>query len=181
TIREIQDWTGIRFDKQLYQKNPLFYHDLKDRNSEHSVSFAPERIPVRGTDNIVSDSSHQRKKIEHLSIRKVIINSAMINPKGPQKSGEWISLHNRGNKKIKIDGWRLVDGQGRTGTLTGSIGSGESIKIKGKNKGKVMLSNSGGSMMLYDKENCLIDYVTWSKQQVRRTEKDVAFIFDNAS
>lgn len=181
TISEIQNWTGIKFARKLYTKNPLFYHDLKKRNTEHGVSFTPERIPVRGRDNIISDSSHPRMKMEHLSKRKIIINSAMINPKGAQKSGEWISLHNRGNKKIKIDGWKLVDGQGRTGLLSGSIDSGESIKLKGKRKGNVLLSNNGGSMMLYNKDDCMVDHVTWSKKQVRRTDKDVAFIFDSSN
>lgn len=181
TISEIQNWTGINFGKQLYDQNPLFYKDLKKRNTEHNVSSAPERIPVRGTDNIVSDASDSRNKIQHLSMRKIIINSAMIDPAGNEKTGEWVSLHNRSNQKTKIDGWRLVDGQGREGTLVGSINSGESIKLQGKNKGKVLLSNSGGRLMLYDKNNCLIDYVTWSKKQVSRAEEDIAIMFDSGN
>lgn len=37
---------------------------------------------------------------------------------------------------------------------------------------------SGGSMILYDKNCCLIDHVTWSKKQIDRTEEGVAFMFD---
>ena len=179
TISEIQNWTGINFGKQLYNQNPLFYKDLKKRNIEHNVSSAPERIPVRGTDNIISEASDSRKNIQQLSKRKIIINSAMINPSGNEKTGEWVSLHNRSNQKTKIDGWRLVDGHGREATLAGSINSGESIKLHGRNIGKVLLSNSGGSLMLYNKDNCLIDYVTWSKKQISRAEEDIAIMFNN--
>jgi endonuclease G, mitochondrial len=181
TISEIQNWTGIKFGKKLYSHNPLFYHDLEDRNVKHNVSFAPERIPVEGASSIISDSSAMRNRMLHLSERKVIINSAMINPVGNEKLGEWVSLHNRGNRKIKIDNWRLVDGQGRGAVLTGSINSGESIRLKGKNKGKIQLSNNGGSMMLYDKEGCVIDHVTWSKKQVGRILEGLAFMFDNGN
>jgi len=181
TISEIQNWTGINFGKKLYEQNPLFFKDLGDRNHEFNVSFAPERIPVRGIDNVITDCNQKRKQLEHLSKRKIIILSAMIDPKGSQIKGEWVSLHNRGNRKININGWKLVDGQGRTGILAGSIDSGGSIKLKGKSKGKIQLSNKGGSMMLYDKKDCLIDHVTWSQQQISRTEENTAFVFDNGT
>lgn len=180
TISEIQNWTGINFGKQLYEQNPLFYKDLAARNREHNVSSTPERIPVNGTANIVSEASESRNKIEHLAERKIIINSAMINPTGNEKRGEWVSLHNRGNRKTNIDGWLLIDGQGREATLTGSINSGESIKLQGRKKGKILLSNNGGKLMLYDKDNCLIDYVTWSKKQVRRAQEGIAIMLNNA-
>ncbi len=181
TISEIQNWTGIKFGKQLYKQNPLFYHDLEKENARHDISFVPERIPLNGSVSVVSDSSAMRNRIQHLSERKVIINSAMINPVGNEKLGEWVSLHNRGNRKINIDNWRLVDGYGREGLLNGSISSGESIRLKGTSKGKIKLSNSGGGLMLYDKEGCVIDHVTWSKKQVGRIVEGFAFMFDTGN
>lgn len=181
TISEIQNWTGINFGKQLYSQNPLYYNDLNDKNNDRNISSTPERIPLSSVENIISDESDNRHEIQHLPERRIVINSAMINPSGSEKKREWVSLHNRGNTKIKIDGWKLIDGQGREGTLAGSINSGESIKLQGKNKGKVLLSNTGGKLMLYDEDGCLIDYVAWSKKQVSRAEENIALMFDNSN
>lgn len=178
TISDIQNWTGIKFDKKLFNANPLFFIDDKVRNQKFHVSSTPERIPVRGSENIVSSGNQRRRSIEHLQDRRIVINSAMINPKGKESAGEWISLHNRGNRKTNINGWRLTDGQGREAILQGSISAGESTVLKGKNKGKVKLANTGGSLMLFDSHSRVIDHVTWSKPQVKRLGEGIAFLFD---
>ncbi|MFT5197972.1 MAG: hypothetical protein ACI87O_000620 [Planctomycetota bacterium] len=72
----------------------------------------------------------------------------MINPVGKEVTGEWITLHNRGNRKTRVRNWKLVDGQGREARLDASIGAGESLRLHGRSQGKVKLSNSGGSLML---------------------------------
>lgn len=179
TISELQDLTGINFGSQLYDANPLFYHDDAGRNSLHNVASTPERIPIANDLNIIGDAAEKRVDVEHLNSRKIIIASAMINPKGSENRGEWISLHNRSNRKKSIRGWTLIDGYGRKATLTGNINSGESTRLKGTLKGGVKLSNTGGSLMLFDTHGCLIDHVTWSKSQINRQEEDVAFIFNN--
>lgn len=181
TISELQDLTGINFGEDLFNRNPLFYYDIARRNTAHNVPSVPERIPVGDGENIICRADERRGDIEHLSQRKIIINSAMINPQGNEKRGEWISLHNRGNRKTSIRNWMLVDGHGRKATLTGSINSGESVRLKGKDKGKVQLSNAGGSLMLFDQHGCLIDHVTWSKPQIDRLGEGVAFLFDNGN
>ena len=103
----------------------------------------------------------------------------MINPKGNEKSGEWVSLHNRGSRKVTIRNWRLIDGHGRETTVEGGIRSGESLRLKGSQLGRVMLSNNGGSLTLVDNHGCLVDYVSWSKPQVRRVPEGTALLFDN--
>ena len=105
--------------------------------------------------------------------------SAMINPLGSERTGEWVSLHNRGSRKTSIDGWCLVDGQGREVKITGSVESGGAMRLKGRTLGTLRLSNSGGSLSLLDGHGCLIDYVVWSKPQIRRVEEGKAFLFDN--
>lgn len=180
TISEIQQWTGINFGSQLYDRNPLFFHDNALRNERFNVSSVPERIPVAGGINVIGNAKEQRGEIEHLAARTVIINSAMINPRGDEKRGEWVSLHNRGNRKTRIDGWTMVDGHGRKAMLSGCINSGESIRLKGADRGKILLSNAGGSLTLFDKDGCLIDYATWSRKQVSRLEEGVALMFPNS-
>ncbi len=177
TISDIQDWTGINFGRRLYDANPLFYRDIA-ANRERARTL-PERIPVVPGNDVVTDPGATRPEIEHLAERQIVVVSAMINPKGNESTGEWVSLHNRGSRRVTINNWRLVDGQGREGTIQGAIGSGESMRIKGNQLGKVMLSNSGGNLSLVDNHGRLVDYVSWSKPQVRRVPEGTALLFDN--
>ncbi len=178
TIRELELLTGINFGDELFDTNPLFFFDLATRNAEHNVSSSPERIPINDVgDNLVMDAGERRTELTHLHSRKIVINSAMINPVGDETRGEWVALHNRGDRKTSVEHWRLVDGQGRQGTLTGSIESGGSKRFKGREKGQVKLPNQGGGLMLYDDDGCLIDHVSWSASQVRRLDEGVALMF----
>lgn len=179
TISEIQNWTGINFGEQIYETNPLFYYDLEERNRRFNVPSLPERIPVSDTSNVISAGDEMRNNILQLSKRTIVINSAMINPIGDERTGEWISLHNRGNENTDVTDWTIVDGKGRKAILTGSINFGESLRLAGDAKGKILLSNAGGSLMLYDKDGGLVDYVTWSKEQLNRSEEGIAFLFEN--
>ena len=178
TISELQKLTGIKFDKQLYDRNPLFYRDIAARNARFNVSSSPERVPISLGGDLVTEAEQRRSAIEALPRRRIIINSAMIDPKGSEASGEWVSLHNRGNRKANLRKWKLVDGKGREALLSDSIGSGESLRLKGNAMGKIKLSNSGGSLMLYDNHGQVIDHVTWSKQNIARQEEGVAYLFE---
>jgi len=178
TIKELQDLTGINFGRKLYNANPLFYHNKKARNRDFNVLETPERIPVAEGRDVVDRPDRRRPSDTHLKSRRIVINSAMIDPKGRETTGEWVSLHNRGNRKTAIKQWRLVDGQNREVLLSGTIESGESIRLKGAALGKLRLPNNGGRLSLYDRDGCLIDHVTWSRAQVSRNEEGVAYLFD---
>jgi endonuclease G len=178
TITELQQRTGINFGQALFDRNPLFALDNPERNHEVNVFTLPERIPVIGNTNIISDHAQMRNGIEHLKTRRIIINSAMIDPAGNETEGEWISLHNRGAAAVNVDGWRIIDRQGRSTFLTGDIASGESLKIQGPAMGTIKLSNTGGSLMLFDLDQCIIDHVTWTSHQMKQAEENVGFVFD---
>ncbi|MDH3659491.1 MAG: DNA/RNA non-specific endonuclease [Alphaproteobacteria bacterium] len=178
TISELQDLTGINFGRQLFERNPLFYFDHPERNTHFRVPSTPERIPINTVTDVVAEANERRCDIETLSQRRIVIASAMINPKGNEKSGEWVSLHNRGDRRTSVKNWQLVDGQGRKVTLDGSINSGESLRLKGSNKGNIKLPNAGGSLMLFDNHGCVIDHVTWAKHDIRRVDEGIAYLFE---
>ncbi|MEP6306171.1 MAG: DNA/RNA non-specific endonuclease, partial [Lentilitoribacter sp.] len=162
TISELQDITGIDFGKDLYNRNPLFYHNRRTRNEKYNVSSVPERIPIGAFSDVIEEGKDRRCKIEALSERMIVINAAMINPIGNEEKNEWIALYNRGCAKITLNGWRLVDGQDREVMINAVVESGQVIKLKGRSKGQVKLPNDGGSLILYDNNSCIIDHVTWS-------------------
>ena len=105
TISEIQDWTGIHFGARLYDANPLLYRNSASNRSR--ADSLPERIPVIPTGTVISEADARRTGVEHLASRRIVIMSAMINPRGSERTGEWVSLHNRGSRKTSIDGWPI--------------------------------------------------------------------------
>ena len=119
-----------------------------------------------------------RCEVFTLAERRIIINTAMINPTAPEIENEWVSLYNRGHEEVNVAGWRLVDGQGREARLRGKIKSGESKTLAGTSKGDIKLPNRGGSLILYDEHNCIIDHVTWTKHDLNRVQEDVAYMFE---
>ena len=178
TISELQDMTGINFGKDLYNRNPLFYHNRKARNQKYNVSSVPERIPIGPIDDVIEQPTDMRCGQDELSKRRIVINAAMIDPIGDEARNEWVSLYNRGNRKVTMKGWRLVDGHGREGALNDSIAAGDVLRLKGRKKGKVKLANTGGSLILYDEHNCIIDHVTWSRHDLKRIEPGMAYMFE---
>lgn len=179
TIKELSELTGINFGDQLFNANPLFYFDQEVRRVEKQVNAFPERRPVGPGHEVVADPEAIRPKEVALPERQIIINGAMINPFGNERKGEWVTLLNRGSETVWLNQWRLVDGRGRTATLDASLPPGHSICLDGDELGTIKLSNSGGSMMLFDASNALIDHVTWSKAEVNRLAEGVALMFDD--
>lgn len=180
TITELQRLTGINFGRKLFERNPLFYFDLQNRGPRLNVPDLPERIPINELTNIVSEAEEVRLDRSDLPRRRMVINSAMIKPSGPQPQDEWISLHNRTGDAIDLAGWVLVDGQGRAVRLSGVVESGESLRLAGEAKGKVRLADSGGSLMLHDNGMQVVDHATWSGHDVRRVGRGVAYMFERA-
>lgn len=79
-------------------------------------------------------SHHQEIRCDAISdlSRPIVIQSAMINPNGKGANNEWISLHNRTSKNVKVDNWVITDKEGRKGELKGGIQPGESLRFKGR-------------------------------------------------
>lgn len=178
TISEIQDMTGINFGDELYNRNPLFYHNRKARNTKFNVSGVPERIPIGPMEDVIENGDDRRCNIEQLAERRIVLHAAMIDPKGNETRNEWVSLFNRGNRKVNLNGWRLVDGQGREATIKDSVEAGDMLKLKGRKKGKVKLPNNGGSLILYDDHSRIVDHVTWSRHDLKRIEEGMAYMFE---
>ncbi len=178
TISELQNATGIDFGKLLYARNPLFYHNRKKRRDRFKVTSFPERIPVRAISDVVADNREIRRGVVTLSERQILINAAMINPVGNEERNEWVTLYNRGDRKLALNGWKLIDGQRREVTINDSIEPGAALRLKGRTKGKIRLPNEGGSLTLYDHNDRLMDRVTWSKFDLRRIREGTAYLFE---
>ena len=147
TTTEIQEETGI-----------IFPDILKTSNKE--VVSAPPTI-IDPTDpnlspmaSVVADPS------------QIIIAAALVNPKGDERKGEWVSIANYSPTEINLDGWMLSDSRRKPLSLSGKLSSGDSVRLqplKGEDGGQVILANSGGSLILKDPNGSIVDRVTWSR------------------
>ncbi|MEM7211146.1 MAG: DNA/RNA non-specific endonuclease [Pseudomonadota bacterium] len=176
TVSEIQDMTGINFGPLLFGRNPLVARE--ETAAEFGVDDFPERIPVGTMQDVIAEYPDARRGIQGLPDRSIVLHAAMINPIGSETANEWVALFNRSGDAIPVDGWRLVDGQGRSGTLAGTVQPGDTLRVEGDMRGTIRLANTGGSLMLYDADEKIVDHATWSAQDVKRVKEGVAFMFE---
>lgn len=183
TIMELQRMTGLRFDDEIVNRNPLVY--LNDTLVEEqldqvaNVRTVPERIPFNNINNVIPEHSDSRVTECNISERQIAISAAMIDPVEGARLGEWIALTNLVSESIDLSRWSLVDQRDRTLKLEGILNSGETLTIRGSDLSPVRLTNDEGSLMLFDEHDCRIDHVTWSRAQMRSKERGRAFLFDN--
>lgn len=183
TIREIEEYTGLDFGQEIFDANPLFFHDSEVRREKYNVAFFPERIPIDNSDNIL-DHDENRLHVDYYSNRKLSIVSALVNPVGADRGNEWVTLLNSSSETISLNGKGLLDNRNRGILLNGQIQPGESLRISGDVLLPIKLVNTGGSLRIvsYTEDIFeLVDYVRWSENDVKMVEEGVALTFGNIS
>ena len=103
------------------------------------------------------------KSVIPLNMIKVI--SALVNPKGPDKGNEKISLLNTSTDNIDINGW-AIEVKGRKEYLSGMLTGGEARTFN--LVGSVKLVNTGATINLLDSHLDIVNTVTYQKKQVRK-------------
>ena len=96
----------------------------------------------------------------------VLIVGALVNPAGVDSGKESVTLFNASPNQVDLDGWSIEDASGRRSLLKGKIRAGSGTRILFSGKG-VILSNSGGSISLYDNCGNLMHEVNYSRREVR--------------
>jgi hypothetical protein len=79
---------------------------------------------------------------------------------------ETVTLVNRSDVAMSIEGWSLEDGEGRKQKLTGSLASGEfrTITLDPDNGGP-QLANKGGDIILLNADGAIADRVGYGKSE----------------
>lgn len=77
---------------------------------------------------------------------------SLPNPPGDDQQGEWVEIRNVNPEGLDLTGWRLVDQHQRGQELSGTIASGETLRIDvtRDDPQSLQLSNSGGWIMLFE-------------------------------
>ncbi len=102
----------------------------------------------------------------------VVIESLLPNPVGDDDQLEEVTLRNTGTSAVSLVGWTLMDRNGATWTLTGTLAAGQSQTVR-RNGQAMSLNNAGDDIVLLDAshvEQDRFEYVTSSEGVVITTQ-----------
>lgn len=103
-----------------------------------------------------------------ISKPSIKIIAALVNPANPEAGKENITLINRSDANVDLNGWHLVDKNNRKFALSGVAHAGRVFEVTIGISQQIMLSNKGGRIELHDKDGVIADSVTYSKQDVQQ-------------
>ena len=188
TISEIEELTGLEFADEVYEANPLLSRRESAEDRGIAVRHMPERIEVDARNEIVG-ADDIRDIIDDDDV-DVFIAAAMVNPSGPERVNEWVSIINLSSEDKDLTGWTLRDWAGsEAGQQELPIGvddagnarvlsPGESVVIKPVTP--LTLANSGGVIALYAPPESgqpdRIDRVKYTRNDTQQQDVPVVFI-----
>lgn len=188
TITEIERLTGLEFDDEIYEKNPLLFNENPEKREELNIDRFPERIEVDEPSEMISPGE-SRNATPSTTI-PVFIAAAMVNPSGDERESEWISVINLSSQPVNLEGWTLSDAKHEPLQLNLILNEqerilqpGEALQIKPLSP--VMLSNNGGVISLYDKpqgnqsKGRRVDRVRYTSKDAENEDVIVRFLYRN--
>jgi len=132
-----------------------------DDTTGHCLPDAPvQKVPE------TSSQTCDVEEPESIEVGSVVIVGALVNPDGVDSGKESVTLFNASPSPVAIDGWSIQDGSGRRSMLRGEIREGAGTRILFSGKG-VKLSNSGGTISLFDDQDNLMHEVKYGSREVR--------------
>ena len=180
SVAEVEARTGLVFDNALADANPIWFSEGSEALSVKNVDTFPEVRDVNGAEDIVTDALTGRPNAYKDDQIPVYIAGAMVNPKGDEREGEWVSLLNLGGETISIEGWSLLDRNRKRLALTGELEPGQARRIEPR--GAVQLVNTPdetrpGLIILNDAAGDQVDRVSYRKQDLPGEGRPLVFAY----
>ncbi len=182
TITEIEKLTGLEFNDEIYEKNPLLFNENPEKQEELNIDNFPERIEVDEPTEMISPGEPRDVNISDEV--PVFIAAAMVNPAGDERASEWVSLINLSSEPVNLQDWRLSDMKHEALQLNSilkeeerTLKPGEAVRIQPLSP--VMLSNRGGVISLYDGQKRRVDRVHYTPNEAEREGSIVRFLRRN--
>src|SRR5712671_448095 len=163
TITEIERLTGLLFPNEVYERNPLLFHENADAGARLNIRSFPERIDINQPSDIVH---HDTRRIVVADDNvEVYIAAALVRPiDGPKD--EWVALANYENTLMDVKEWTLTDKAGHVLKLTGVIEPGGSMVLRGAQLRPVTLPDNGGVITLFNAAGERIDLADYTKKDI---------------
>jgi len=185
TITEIEKLTGLEFDDEIYEKNPLLFNENPEKQKQLNIQQFPERIKVDQPTEMIA-KGEPRHSIADDQV-PIFIAAAMVNPSGDERESEWVSIINLSSESVNLEGWTLSDTKHEplqiNSILTEQqriIQPGEAVRIQPLSP--MMLSNNGGIISLYEKSQSnqpqgrRVDRVHYTSKDVQQENTTVRFL-----
>ncbi|MEO1560586.1 MAG: DNA/RNA non-specific endonuclease, partial [Cyanobacteria bacterium J06632_19] len=181
TITEIEKLTGLEFDDEIYEKNPLLFNENPEKKEQLHIEQFPERIEVDAPSEMIA-AGELRDSVA-VDNADIFIAAAMVNPSGDERASEWVSIINLSLEPVNLEGWRLSDTKREPLQLNSVLNEqqrilqpGEALRIQPLSP--VMLSNRGGVISLYDNQGTgrRIDRVRYSERDVELEDAALRFL-----
>jgi hypothetical protein len=102
----------------------------------------------------------------------------MVNPEGKDElKNEWISLLNISKHTVDLKNWRLEDQKANQIDLSEykEIIAGEALQVAMKNHKSIRLVNTGGTILLFNDKNEVIDREYYTKEDAKEQNKAIRF------
>lgn len=150
SVKQIEKMTGLKFDKQIGARNPLYFTQTAERLQSTGLTWGkiPEARPVDRIEDVTTDGGTARTPLRDEDI-DVFIAAAMPNPDTSSAGVEWVSILNLDSQPVSLDGWELENMTGRKVILSGTVQPGESKQFAGSELRPVTLKNSGDVLTLW--------------------------------
>jgi endonuclease G len=170
-IRLIEQQTGLVFPDEVVQANPLFFEDLDGAAGVGNPDL-PEVHEVDVDVNIIDPG--QPRPPQGQGSESIRIAAAMVNPSGPERANEWVSLINVGATTVSVQNWELTDHLGRVCHLQGDIEPGVAIRVQPVED--MQLRNRNGSITLTNSNGERVDRAFWIEAETRQQDVPVVFM-----
>jgi len=99
----------------------------------------------------------------------VSVVAAMINAVGKEEGAETVTIFNRTDAALSLNGWRIIDIEGRHQMIDMTLGAGETAVIRlEEGSDKPRLANRGGTISLVTADGAVAHSVSYSKSDAAR-------------
>jgi len=178
TVAEIEERTGLLFPAIVSETNPLYFTPPADDATREAISHFPEAREVDSAAEVLGPGGSRTLYADDEV--DVFLAAAMVNPKGPERAGEWISVANLSADEVDLSGWTLSDTKRSPLSLSGTLGPGEAMRVQPISP--LMLTNSdAGVIELYDAAGRRIDRVRYTRDQARIEGRPIIFAYREES
>lgn len=162
SVTDIEEQTGLIFPPIIPERNPLMFNPDDDAAERLQITSFPERIEVDDPAQMVAMGQVREQIL--LDGPAVMIVAALVNPKGPDRENEWVSIFNFTEQDIDLAGWQLSDTLRRPMDLDGLLEAGTARKFAPVTP--LQLGNNGGTLSLFNAAKGRVDRVRYRKEEV---------------
>lgn len=159
----IEQFTYISASEHALERKNSALPDYTSANwAEHASGNS---IGVQNSNAAVSQQSAEQQTTSAQSYiwrprrGDIVINELVSDPNDREQ--EWVELYNATQKHIDLSGWKLIDGDGVSVSLSGALDSADAQKYIVTELSGGFLNNAGDKILLQSPENFTLDEVTY--------------------